>query len=142
MTTHSGPLLAGVGVATALLQQMGLAAIEARTRELANRLADGLQRIQGVTILSPLDAPLRSGLVTFTIDGQDPNETCAALWQLGRVVGRVVGDERVRLSVAAFNSQEDLDSALGAVEHLATRGLPPDVLSAQRFKELVFKEED
>jgi L-cysteine/cystine lyase len=142
ITTHSGPLLAGAVVAAVLLQSIGIPAIEARLRSLADRLIDGLQRIPGVALRSPLDPPLRSALVTFTIEGRDPNETCAALWQLRRVVGRVVNDKRVRLSVAPFNDESDIDAALDAVEHIATRGLPPDALTAQQYKELIAEEDD
>ncbi len=142
LTTHSGPLLAGAIEAAALLQEAGIAAIEARLLELASRLVGGLQRIPNVRIESPLDARLRSALVTFNVGGLDPNEACAALWQLRRVVGRVVGDTRVRLSVAPFNDESDVDAALEAVERLATRGLPPGAMSAERFKELVAEEDD
>ena len=142
MTTHSGPLLAGVVETLRLLNHTGLAAIEARALELSQRLIDGLARLPNVAVHSPLDAPLRSALVTFTVAGQDPNETCAALWQLRRVVGRVVGDKRVRLSLAAFNDESDVDTALEAIEQLATRGLPPGAIGAEQYKELVAEDDD
>jgi len=125
-----------------VLQNAGIANIETRIRALAGRLIDGLRRIDGVTIRGPLDPALRSGLVTFTVRDLDPNETCGALWQLRRVVGRVVNDKRVRLSVAPFNNESDIDIALDAVEQLATRGLPPGALTAQQFKELVAEDDD
>ncbi|OGO49630.1 MAG: hypothetical protein A2148_12185 [Chloroflexi bacterium RBG_16_68_14] len=142
MTTHSGPLLAGTVEAVRLLQEVGLPAINARLRQLANRLIRGLQGIPGVTIRSPLDVPLRSALVTFTVADQDPNQTCAALWQLRRVAGRVVNDQRVRLSMAPFNNEADVDAALEAIDYLATRGLPPGAMSALQYKELVLKDDD
>jgi selenocysteine lyase/cysteine desulfurase len=142
MTTHSGPLLAGVGAAVALLRDTGIERIEVRILELSTRLIDGILRIRGAQVRSPLDPALRSGLVTFTVGDQDPNETCAALWQLRRVVGRVVNDKRVRLSIAAFNNEGDIDAALDTIEQLATRGLPPGAMSAQQFKELVAEEDD
>ena len=142
ITTHSGPLLAGVIAATSLLQSIGIAAIEARLRALTDRLIDGLERIPGVALRSPLDPPLRSALVAFTVGDQDANETCAALWQLRRVVGRVVGDKRVRLSLAAFNNESDVDTALEAIEQLAARGLPPGAIGAEQYKELVAEDDD
>lgn len=142
MTTHSGPLLAGVLEAVRLLEETGLSAIEGRLLELADRLVRGLQAIPGVTLHSPLDRPLRSALVTFTVGDQDPNETCAALWTLQRVVGRVVGDQRVRLSLAPFNDESDVDAALEAVEHLARRGLPAGALTPRQYKELILEEDD
>jgi L-cysteine/cystine lyase len=142
LTTHSGALLAGVVTAVRLLQEIGISSIEAHIRQLADRLIDGLQRIDGVAIHGPLDPALRSGLVTFTVGDLDPNETCAALWQLRRVVGRVVNDKRVRLSVAPFNDESDIDTALDAIEQLATRGLPPGAMTAQQFKALVAEDDD
>ncbi len=142
MTTHSGPLLAGVIAAIGLLHEAGISNVEARILELSTRLIDGLQRISGAQIRGPLDRALRSGLVTFTVGEQDPNETCAALWQLRRVVGRVVNDKRVRLSVAAFNNEGDVDAALEAIERLAMRGLPLGAMSAQQFKEMVAEDDD
>ena len=142
MTTHSGPLLAGVVEAVRLINEAGVAAIEPRLLALSQRLVDGLARISGVSIKSPLDVPLRSALVTFTIGDQDPNQTCAALWQLRRVVGRVVNDKRVRLSFAPFNDESDVAAALEAIEQLSTRGLPADVMSTERYKELLAEDDD
>ncbi len=141
-STHSGPLLAGVVEAVKLLRETGLPAVEPRILGLAGRLVEGLARIAGVAIESPLDGPLRSGLVTFTVREQDPNETCAALWQLKRVVGRVVNDQRVRLSLAPFNNEADVDAALEAVEQLASRGLPPDAISAEEYRRLMMEDDD
>jgi L-cysteine/cystine lyase len=142
MITHSGPLLAGVVEAVALLDEPGIAAIEACILELSQRLIEGLARIPGVALRGPLDPPLRSGLVVFTIGDQDPNETCAALWQTARIVGRVVNDKRVRLAIAQFNNESDVDTALEAIERLATGGLPPDTMSAERYKELLAEDDD
>jgi L-cysteine/cystine lyase len=142
MITHSGPLLAGVVEAVALLDEPGIAAIEARILELSQRLIEGIARIPGVALRGPLDPLLRSGLIVFTIGDQDPNETCAALWQTARIVGRVVNDKRVRLAIAPFNNEADVDTALEAIERLATRGLPPDTMSAERYKELLAEDDD
>jgi L-cysteine/cystine lyase len=142
MTTHSGALLAGVVEAVRLIDEIGLPAIEGRLGALAGRLLDGLARIPGVEIKTPLDPALRSSLVTFTIDGQDPNETCGALWQLRRVVGRVVNDKRVRLSMAVFTSEDDVDAALEAIDQLATRGLPPGALTTEQYKDVILEDDD
>jgi L-cysteine/cystine lyase len=142
MTTHSGPLLAGAITAVGLLRELGIANVESRILQLSTRLIDGIQRIPGADIHGPLDPALRSGLVVFTAGNLEPNQTCAALWQLRRVVGRVVNDKRVRLSAASFNNEDDIDAALDAIEYLAQRGFPPDAMSAQQFKEQVAEEDD
>jgi L-cysteine/cystine lyase len=142
MATHSGPLLAGVVEAVRLLHDTGLPAIEARLIELSGRLTEGLQGIPGVTIRGPLDPALRSALVTFTVGDLDPNETCAALWQLRRVVGRVVNDKRVRLSLAIFTNEADVDAALEAIEQIAARGLPEGAMSREEYKRLEAEDDD
>jgi L-cysteine/cystine lyase len=142
LPTHSGPLVAGVIEAVRLLTETGIAAIEARGIELSSRLLDGLARIERVDVRTPLDPALRSALVTFTIGDQDPNETCAALWTIARVVGRVAGDKRVRLSLAAFNDEADVDTALDAIEQLATRGLPSGAMTAEQYKEQLAEDDD
>jgi L-cysteine/cystine lyase len=134
MATHSGPLLAGAVEAVRLLRETGLAAIEARLLQLSTRLIEGVR--------GPLDPALRSALVVLTIGELDPSETCAALWQLQRVVGRVVNDKRVRLSIAPFNDEADVDAALEAVERLAARGLPPGAMPALEYKRLLAEEDD
>ena len=54
----------------------------------------------------------------------------------------LVNDKRVRLSLAPFNNETDVDAALEAIEHLATRGLPPGAMTAQQFKDTVLEEDD
>jgi cysteine desulfurase/selenocysteine lyase len=142
MATHSGPVLAGVVEAARLLHETGLPDIEARLLALSSRLTEGLQRIQGVTIRGPLDPALRSALVTFTVADLDPNETAAALWQLRRIVGRVVNDKRVRLSLAIFNDESDVDAALEAIEQLARHGLPEGAMSREEYKRLEAEDDD
>ena len=142
MPTHSGPLLAGVVEAVALLRGTGLPAIEGRLVQLAGRLVRGLKRTPGVALASPQDHALRSALVAFKVREQDPYETCPALWQLGRVVGRVVDNERVRLSLALFNDERDVDTALAAVERLTIEGLPSGALRASDYRALLTEGED
>lgn len=142
LATHSGALMAGVVEAVRVLRSAGIAEIEPRLLALAGRLRDGLEAIAAVTVRSPDDPALRSALVTFTVDELDPNEACAALWQLGRIVGRVVGDRRLRLSVAPFNDEADVDAALAAVERLASEGLPPGAMSAAEYKAQLLEDDD
>jgi L-cysteine/cystine lyase len=142
LTTHSGALLAGFIEAIAFAQQIGLPAVEARCRELAWRAAEGFDRIPGVEIKSPRDPALRSGLITFAIEGQDPNQTCAALWRTAGVVGRVVNDKRVRLAMAVCNSEAEGDRAVAAVERLARDGLPPDTPSGAEYSAYIADDED
>lgn len=126
LTTHSGPVLAGVAVALDAAIQVGVGVIEAHCLELADQFVAGLQRIGGVRLTSPLDPSVRSAIVTFTIGEHNPHQLAAALWSLDRIVVRVCNDARLRACVAAFNDVRDVNRTLVVVEHIARQGLPSD----------------
>ena len=82
----------------------GIPAIEQHCIGLADTFIDGLRRIEGVRITSPLHPSVRSAIVTFTIGDLDPHQCAAALWSRDRVVVRVCNDARLRACFAAYNS--------------------------------------
>jgi len=133
LTTHSGPVLAGLTVAMDAALEAGQATIEAHCIGLADRFVAGLRHIEGVRITTPLDASVRSAMVTFTVGGHNPHECAAALWGLDRIVVRVVNDARVRACFAAFNDETDVDRALAAVERIARGGIPAGTPSAAEW---------
>jgi L-cysteine/cystine lyase len=133
LTTHSGPVLAGLTVAMDAALDVGVPAIEAHCMGLASRCIDGLRRIDGVRITTPLDASVRSGIVTFAIGELNPHETVASLWRLDRIVGRVCNDARIRLCFAAYNDEGDVARALAAVEEIARHGIPSGTPTASEW---------
>jgi L-cysteine/cystine lyase len=137
MTTHSGPVLAGLEKAVEMIDEIGLPAIEARCIELATRFADGIAAIDGVRITSPLDLSVRSGIITFTVRDYSPSETVSALWCIDRIVARVCNDRRVRACFHVFNDERDVDRTVAAVEQIAKHGLPPGTLSEGAYKALL-----
>jgi L-cysteine/cystine lyase len=135
LTTHSGPVLAGLDVALRHVDEIGAPAIEERCLELATRFLDGLRGIDRVRITTPLDPTLRSGIVTFTVGDENPSEVCAALWQVERIVGRVCNDRRVRVCWHIFNDESDVDRTVNAVARIARNGIPPGTPSEGEYKE-------
>ncbi len=133
LTTHSGPVLAGVATAIERAIELGAPAIEARCRGLADRFVAGLDALAGVRITSPLDASVRSAIVTFEIGEHNPHQIAAAMWQLDHVVVRVCNDRRIRVCFAAFNDESDVDRALAAVAEIAARGLPAGTALAEEW---------
>jgi L-cysteine/cystine lyase len=133
LTTHSGPVLAGLTVAMDAAMAAGLPAIEAHCVGLADRFVGGLRRIDGVRTTTPLDPSVRSAIVTFTIGELNPHECAAALWLLDRVVVRVCNDARLRACFAAFNDAADVGRALTAVERIARAGIPAATPSATEW---------
>jgi L-cysteine/cystine lyase len=137
LTTHSGPVLAGLDASLALVHEIGIAAIEARALELAARFVGGIATIDGVRITTPLDASVRSGIVTFAVRDYNPSETVSAVWRLDRVVLRVCNDRRVRACFHVFNDETDVDRAITVVGHIASNGLPEGTLSEADYKHLL-----
>jgi L-cysteine/cystine lyase len=142
LTTHSGPVLAGLEVALEMIEQVGLAAVEARCIELATRFIDAIANIARVRITTPLGPSVRSGIVTFEIVGENPSEVCAALWGIAKVVGRVCNDRRVRVCFHIFNDESDVDATAAAVAQIATHSIPPDTPSESEYKEMLLEAYD
>jgi len=142
MTTHSGPVLAGLDAALDLFDELGMREVERRCVELASRFIDAISGAAGVRITSPLDPALRSGIVTFTVGDLNPSETVAALWQIDRIVGRVCNDRRARLCFHVFNDETDVDRAAAAVLQLAECGLPAGAMTEAAYKEMLAESTD
>jgi selenocysteine lyase/cysteine desulfurase len=142
LTTHSGPVLAGLTMAFDAALASGVPAIERHCTALTDVFLAGLQRIEGVRITSPLHPSVRSAIVTFSIQGLDPHQCAAALWSRDRVVMRVCNDARLRACFAAFNTNADVDAALAAVDRLVREGVPEDTPSVDDWKAYMADGED
>lgn len=148
LTTHSGPVLAGLTVAMDAALEHGVAPIEGHCMGLADAFVAGLRRIAGVRITSPLDPSVRSGIVTFAIGELDPHQCVSALWGGAamwageRVVMRVCNDARLRACFAAYNSAKDVETALRAVEGIARDGIPAGTPTAEEWTAYMADGED
>lgn len=142
LTTHSGPVLAGLEVALMMTAEIGLPAIEARCLELASRFIDGIRAIDGVRITTPLDPSVRSGIVTFEVRDHNPSQVCAALYGIGKIVARVCNDRRVRVCFHMFNDESDADRTVDAVAQIAAGGIPPGTPSEEQYKEMLLEAYD
>jgi L-cysteine/cystine lyase len=135
LTTHSGPVLAGLEVSLGMFDDIGMPAVEQRSLELASRFIDGVAAIDRVRLTTPLDPSVRSGIVTFEVRDANPSEVCAALWQSDRIVGRVCNDRRIRVCFHVFNDESDVDRTVNAVARISERGIPPGTPTEAEYKE-------
>ena len=120
LLTRSTALFSGLTTAIQFLQEAGLEAIREHILSLVDWLKERLRAIQGVSVHSPWTRELSSGLVTFSIAGQPPKYVQETLWQRHHIMCRTIADPpSVRLSVHLFNTQEELERVLQAVEALA-----------------------
>ena len=114
------PLLAAFHEATRFIEPIGVANIEARNLQLASRLKAQLRESPRVTVLSPDDGPLASGLVSFAVDGWQPDALDERLWENNRIqVRHIEHPEGVRASLHFFNTEDEVDALAAAVRDLA-----------------------
>ncbi len=104
---------------------IGLPTIEARISALAEDLRQRLGRLPGVRIKDT--GARRCGIVTFTLDGEAPDQTALRLRRAGvmvsvtpRAYARIDFEDRgldavVRSSLHCFNDADDLDRLIAAV---------------------------
>jgi len=119
---HHVPSLAALGKAASMWQSLGVAAARERILALVGRLRAALSALP-VDILSPGPEALWSGLVVFNIRGVPAEEAVAQLWRRHRIVCRWLPSPRaVRVSVHAFNNEDDMDAVAEAVRELAAAG--------------------
>lgn len=132
LTTVSVPLWAGLTEAIGLLRSLGLEAIQERALGLARRMVDGLAQVPNARLVSPPREDTATSLVAFAVDRLAPEDVTAALWEMGRIVGRTVSDnESTRLSIGFFNTEKEIDQTLEVIRRLARDGLP-EGLAARR----------
>jgi selenocysteine lyase/cysteine desulfurase len=102
-----------------LHQQIGKDRIMTRTHELATALKLGLKGLSHVRLVTPLDAGLSSGIVSFDIDGFSARGAVDALRDK-RVIASAApyATPHVRLTPSLTNSDADIDAALAAIAEL------------------------
>ncbi|WP_394296610.1 aminotransferase class V-fold PLP-dependent enzyme [Nocardiopsis halotolerans] len=117
----------GLGVAVDYALAVGLEPIRERVGALAEQARDLLGRVAGVRVLDR--GPVRSGIVTFAVEGASARGVCAALGAAGvrvsvsrlwnQVWEREEGvDEAVRASVHYFNTGAEVEALVRAVERM------------------------
>ena len=76
----------GLGAAVDYLSKIGLDRIHAHEVELTRKALEGLQTINGLSIIGPKDLEMRGGVVSFAVDGIHPHDLGQALDQFGIAV--------------------------------------------------------
>lgn len=127
------PGIVGLGAAAAWLKERGITAIRGHAVALTARLLDGLRDFAGVTVVGPATAAERVGVVSFTLAGYDPQEASAVLATsfgvqtraglhcaplMHKALGTDVGGGTIRFSVGPFNTADDVDAALAALDEM------------------------
>jgi len=123
----------GLGEACRYLKRVGMDTVEQQDELLAKKLAIGLGEIDGVEIFGPKDPSQRVGLVSFNIVDMNPHDVALALDLEYDIAVRSghhcalplmkevfnLPDGNVRASTYLYNTTDEIEKLLGAVEDLA-----------------------
>jgi cysteine desulfurase/selenocysteine lyase len=123
----------GLGEACHYLDRVGMDDVQRWDEMLAEKLANGLMEIEGVEIYGPHDPKLRVGLVSFNIADMNPHDVALSLDSEYDIAVRSghhcalplmkelygLPDGNVRASTYLYNTLEEVDVFLGAVEEIS-----------------------
>jgi selenocysteine lyase/cysteine desulfurase len=114
--TLNNAAIHGLNAALGLLDERGAAAIGQSLRQRSDCLTEGLQRLPGVQVTSPLDQRRRSGIVTFRAAATTSESLVKHLSEHGIHTAR--RGRQVRLSPHFYTPFEQLEGALAAITRL------------------------
>lgn len=120
------PAMMGFSEALALQSTIGRAAIERRSRELAQRLITGLRRINGVKVWTSTEPDRAAAIVSFLPGSIDVRKLHQALYESDRIVCATrSGTDRggLRFSPHFYNLESDVSRTIDAVRrHMTATG--------------------
>jgi len=130
--------IAGLNAGIKWLLNTGLAEIKRHEMELATRFLQGAGQIKGLTIYGPRDAGKQAAVVSFALKGKDSVDVGGALDKQYSIAARAglhcapdahrtlgtFDKKLVRFSWSYFNTAEEVDSALNALDEISKSDLP------------------
>ncbi len=113
------------GTQIEFLESIGRSEIEARSRELASMLVEGLDAIDGVHMWTSDQPELRGAVVTFRPGELDPRRVLGALEEDGIVAAARGGSDRpgIRFSPHFYNMEVDIERGIDAIGRYVRQGL-------------------
>ena len=100
--------------------QFGLNNIRSKIMKLSNQMREELSKISGITLFGPEDQSKRTGIVSFSIDGQEPQKIVELLEKKKIVIAvREIVDKKIlRASPHFFNSEEEIQKVVDEIRKL------------------------
>ena len=126
--------ISGLGAGLKYIFKKGLERILAHEQSLMNKLIEGLSNMPGLMLYGPKDGSKQAPIISFNVEGYEPGEIGAILDQAFDIKARAglhcapaahktLGTYplgTIRLSPGYFNTVEEIDMTLQAVEKIAT----------------------
>lgn len=100
--------------------QFGLNNIRSKIMKLSNLMREELSKISGITLFGPEDESKRTSIVSFSIDGQEPQKIVELLEKKKIVIAvREIVDKKIlRASPHFFNSEEEIQRVVDEIRKL------------------------
>jgi L-cysteine/cystine lyase len=119
ITLH-GPSLDALRVGLEWLQgdEVGLPWAHDRIAALGRRCHEALNGLPGVTTLAPAEGI--AGLVSFTVDGMEPEKVTVALEDQGFFIRHVEFPSANRISTGFYNTEDEIEAVAEAIGKLAS----------------------
>ncbi|MCC6672304.1 MAG: aminotransferase class V-fold PLP-dependent enzyme [Planctomycetes bacterium] len=110
----------GFEAALDFVDRIGLAAMQARIRQLGDAFRKALVAMPHVHIRSATHPQLCAGIVTFTVDGWEARALHEHLWREHRLMPRSIGEFGVRASFHVYDTLADVQRFTAALARLAS----------------------
>ena len=110
--------LASLGAALEFQDSIGRGMIEARVRALVQRLADGLRKIDGVSLWTSMDPHQSAGILVAKPAALEPRRLVSELYQRDKIVCAAAGGTTrpgVRFAPHFYNTMDEIDRTVAAV---------------------------
>ncbi len=100
--------------------QFGLNNIRNKIMKLSNQMREELSKISGITLFGPDDQSKRTSIVSFSVDGQEPQKIVELLEKKKIVIAvREIVDKKIlRASPHFFNSAEEIQKVTDEIRKL------------------------
>ena len=111
-----------VGLETSInyMLQFGLNNIRSKIIKLSNQMREELSKISGITLFGPEEQSKRTSIVSFSIDGKEPQKIVELLEKKKIVIAvREIVDKKIlRASPHFFNSEEEIQKVVDEIRKL------------------------
>jgi selenocysteine lyase/cysteine desulfurase len=98
-------------------EELGPAVVAARIVELATLLKDGISRIPGAQLVTPMAPELSGGVVITSFPGKNTRAIYTALYEQHRIAGATTGG--IRLCPHVYTTREDIEWTIEALGRAA-----------------------
>jgi L-cysteine/cystine lyase len=122
MCDFNPALISGWLKALEFIEELGMERIESAIRKNTAYLKGRLARVSGVRVVTPRTWTRSAGLVAIAIDGRNANDAFKALLKKGIIVRYTPTPSYLRISVNYFNTREELDALVDALERIRLTG--------------------